>query len=166
MLSKINICPILREHIRTFKSDGGSESSTGDVIVFVGVPIALSFVIFKFSHADFLSESILNSLITVFSILVGLLLNLLLLIMTVVQKEEEKLSDRQIKNRINLLSQLYANISYAILASLAVVCFSVIAFSGYHMIRLISSFVIVGVTIHVCLTVLMIIKRIYSLLHP
>lgn len=112
LIAKINLTAILKAHLDTLIDGSTKESKKSyvDVVVFYAIPAVLSVV-----GASFLipsDKSILGILITSLSIFAGLLFNLLVLVMQIIEKKK---GDFVFKN---VQKATYANISYAILISL------------------------------------------------
>lgn len=187
MSNKINICEIISGHFNTLiKSD--DKILYGDVFTFILLPIGLGLLscALGFSLDDKLSPLLVNF----GSIFTALLLSVLVL----VYDQESKLaksdhSSDGYKRKKELLGQLYYNISYSILCSIALVilCFlnsivmgnaSVISINGFEFMEYeVTSFDIkiaydvVFVTpmaiffvTSLILNVIMIVKRMHSLL--
>jgi hypothetical protein len=115
--------------------------------------------------------TVLNSLLTAFSIFAGLLLNLLLLVLTFSGHEQQP--SMLAKMRVTLIKELHDNIAYSILLSIVLVVIAMAevaklkmmpdntpAFTGRWM-----TGVVVFLTLNFSLTLLMILKRIYIILN-
>lgn len=120
MSSKINVRGIISGHINTLKDASTSKQSFIDIAVFFLMPflIALGFAFFKVS----LSKEIASLLVNFGSIFTALLLSVLVLVYDQSNKLKEKDShDILIKTRMSLLNELYYNICYAIIISIMLV---------------------------------------------
>ncbi|AWI08268.1 hypothetical protein CKA38_02420 [Ereboglobus luteus] len=139
------------------RDDGRDKISKRDIFLFYALPIIISIGVVFLLNKNISSDTI-NLLITIFSIFVGLLLNLLVLIVGF----RNTIMQNAIKHKV--LDETFYNISYAILISviLIVLLFTAIVSSGIPM-QIISttSFFIIG---NFILTLLMILKRVHMLL--
>lgn len=162
MNKKIDICEILKGHIRTL-SDSKNNILPKDIAFFYAIPIALG-------GASMLIKNPSNESIGLFvnfgSILTALLLSVLVLIYDR-QNRLNKSSDESFSKAKNILIQeLFFNISYSIIISLSLVvtCFiySVLAFPCLQ--RFLFFPLIITFSANLFLTILMIVKRLHELL--
>ena len=164
MFDKINIRCILSDHLDTLKNDNTSKAEGKDYLLFLAFPLVLPAVLLWF-HV-FLSESLINILITSLAIFVGLLLNVMVVIFDIIKKNDDKL-------KLRLIKETYSNISFAILLSI----FTIIPLIGcYVKVYAIHSCSFRGVISGVCnglsyyllalffVTLLMIVKRVHIIL--
>ena len=107
MFKKINVIEIVEKHLSTLKNHRTNKIHIPDVILFVLIPLFLSLALIYFRNL--LNKDMANILVTSFSIFAGLLLNLLLLVFDLVDKEGNN-ND----NIRNALEELYLNISFCI----------------------------------------------------
>lgn len=159
MFNKINVIEIVDKHLSTLKNNRTNKIHIPDVILFVLMPLFLSFMLIYFRNL--LDKDIANILVTSFSIFAGLLLNLLLLVFDLVDKEGNK--NDNIKDA---LEELYFNISFCILISILLIflllaSFINVSFTGYldSLSFLVYYFLFVFI-----FTLLMVLKRIYRML--
>lgn len=117
MSLKINIFSIVKSHILTLKPYNSTDYSLIDVFIFYGIPLILS-ILLPWQNV-FITSDFASTLIDVFSILAGLLLNLLVLIFDSV-KQAKGSSPQEILRR-ELLKELYANVSYCVLLAVIIV---------------------------------------------
>lgn len=180
MSSKINIWSIIVGHIGTLKDSSNGKVSFADYGTFYGLPIASALGLLSFGVVITADA---NSLLVNFgAIFTALLLSVLVL----VYDQGEKLNSttdikqkHQMDLKKNLLEQLYFNICYAIVVSVALVflCllytflpnraipFSLAHFSVSLDIKLyIASPLILIFVINLLLTILMVVKRMHTLL--
>lgn len=157
MFSKVNVFQIVVDHIRTLSRNG--RLSVMDILVFFGIPLVVSVcvAIQKFS----LTKDSVSTLVTVGALFTGLLLSLLVLVYDQRSKLKDDHSDDSTMLKAAFL-ELYGNISYAILASIVLVCISFakqLCSSGTVVSQVVDS-ALVFIGIHLALTILMILKRI------
>ena len=175
--SKINVCEIFRAHLKTLRYPNNTISKR-DKRIFIYLPIVVSIILVAlFSKPT--SEAI-NIFSICLSIFIGLFLNLLILIFSISQS---KLTFLDNKNRLELLKQIFNNLSYTIVVSLISLGFlflitvvknpseSVsnslfiwkVSFSTYNVLGLLFSALFYFVFLQVIFTLLMILKRIFKL---
>lgn len=197
MSNKINILCIVKAHFNTLKDIPCKKISKLDITTFVILPISLS----TFSaYNDFNLNKDLDSLLVNFgAIFTALLLSVIVLIYDQENRTIEKIRNNSesvgdvSKNKLLLLKELYHNISYAILCSLALVVLTFIhstlpsitpevidtsrIFLDYKIRDLNINFsftftwatkvvtpLIIFVTTNIVLTIIMIVKRLYLIL--
>lgn len=183
-MNKINVLGIVAGHFRTLKNHRTGKVSVGDVFLFYIVP-AIFVIVFYFAERD-LSKDLVNIVVTAGSIFTALLLNLLIL----VYDQKSKLNslpnsgDGLVQNsrslRGQILNESYYNIAYCTIFSLIIVFFCVIHMYFFKVVwqidvptgevykfkpslQLISP-IIVYIGIHLLLSLLMVIKRIFLLM--
>ncbi len=180
MSNKINITNIVKGHLSTLNNANTGKVSAIDIFTFYLLPIFLSIVFYIFSLD--LTKELVNIIVTAGSIFTGLLLNLLIL----VYDQKGKLPDVDTKNskwkeiqlRHRILKETYFNIAYATLVSLLLVLFSVLQIvfkdtliniqslniKDFDLSVALTSPIIIFLGVHLVLTLLMILKRIFTLL--
>lgn len=159
MTTKIDVTSILKEHVDSLRDAGTKRISRLDVGVMFGVPLALG--AFAFLAGFQVKDEHIGTLVGAFSIFAGFLFNVIVLIygFDPPSKEDETVDDQML-----LLSQTFANISYAVIVSIAVVVILLFSlFVGGKVESLVSS-VFVILSANFGLSLLMVLKRIYVLL--
>ena len=166
-MSKIDVIPIVKRHLETLIDHGTEKRSKADISLFFGVPFIVSGVAAYYRVS--LTADILTAVLASFSIFAGLLLNLLLLVYA--RAGEEVKADIFATTIKNFVRQLSANIEYAVLVSVFVVIFSLVAmitlnkqsnvaiYSGLSI-----STVLIFLTTNFLLTLLMVLKRMHAML--
>lgn len=171
MLEKINVSKIFKDHWGTLKNYDKKNVSITDIFLFYILPLIFSIIISFYVKLSFI-VSISSELITFYSVLGGFMLNLLALIYGF---DITKFKTPELAKRV--LKELSSNISYLIaLASILVVLLFVTkSILGISLIQGINYFKTVLVTKKIMvaffiftftnfsLTILMILKRFYSL---
>lgn len=168
MLSKINICNILKGHLRTLRNEGASRierkniAQPSDYILFFILPIPVAIAGYFFTNP--LDGFALTITATAFAIMAGLLLNLLVLVYQILTTTR-KSSNRE--SKMTLLSDTYNNISFLILVALSgiisLVLTAVFGTEFYVFSKVLTS-IVYYVSIVFVLTLIMVIKRIHVLL--
>ncbi len=167
-IDKINVSDIIKAHFATLYNHATKKMSVWDVTLFILLPgIAAIFLV---CAGIYITENAINVLITAFSIFAALLLNLLLLLFDIARKRQEG----QNGLKFDLIKEIYSNISFAILLSMAVVVLlllgelklqQVIHLSSLHQVsKNVANFIIYYLVIEFLLTMLMVLKRVNSLL--
>lgn len=165
MVNKISFLKIFSSHFNSMRNDATGRISWGDIFVFFGIPLAVSFI--TLSQLNF-NKDFLNSIITSGSIFAGLLLNLLVLIYTLVTKfntEEVNWPQKKI-----LLEQTFANISFCILVSILLVVCCMLAFRADEDMKTITlskniaDSIVCYLTCVLSVHLLMVLKRIHTLI--
>jgi hypothetical protein len=165
-MNKINVLRIIRDHFGTLRDFQTGKLSGSDIFVFFVLPlgVASSGVYF---HIAF-SGDVLIAILTAFSIFAGLLLSLLLLVFSLTDRSDPQSTLYSVRKQ--LILELYDNISFAILTSIAVVSLTIIAgmrreakVSDYHTGPVMTS-LLVFLMGNFILTILMVLKRMHALL--
>ena len=178
MFTKISVVCIIKDHISTLKSNQTNRIYFPDIFLFFVLPGIMSGLMFYSGVA--LNDSLVNALITSFSIFSALLFNLLLLVYDIAGKiaaqsqTTDPLGNQQIVQRRELLREIYVNVSFAILISTFIVVILLTYFLKPSKCNLIGlnvcnfQWLLASTTyylsIQFLLTLFMILKRIYRLL--
>lgn len=181
MNAKINICSLIKGHIKTLYDASTKKLDCSDIVTFFALPAVVG-ILCSFLGIS-LSIDIISLLVNFGSIFTALLLSVLVLVYDQVGKVTEKLNDDNNKNdsmlklKSRLLQDLYFNISYSMILSLFLIILCLVYSIGSEFIliipwteielsinRLLFLPLIIFSTINLLLTILMIIKRLHSLL--
>jgi hypothetical protein len=162
MTSKINIMKIIGDHTATLRYEHNQRASMPDFIFFYGLAVLLGAVLIYLNIIP--TKDIVGVLITSFSVFAALLFNLLILVYDIVKKESEKQTLVGLKARF--LKELYSNVSYAILVSVIAIVFLVALYmaDGHTRTQYVLGFLMYSLSIHFVLTMLLILKRVHTLL--
>jgi hypothetical protein len=160
MSSKIDVRVIVTDHFSTLRDHATGKRSGFDIFLFIGLPFLLAAALI--ARRVLLTTGAATVLITSLSIFTGLLLNLLLLIHSLIEKAEGVSK----KTESELLRQLYANISYNILIAIITLSVLIVAavFSTSCWLQLTASGISYFLVVNFLFTILMILKRVYALL--
>lgn len=195
MSQKINIGRIVSEHFKSMTDTGGAASRI-DLLTFIGLPLLLALL--GMAMGVKLSGDTISLFVNFGSIFTALLLSVLVLVYDQENKlsglldqtniEKVRLSSIEANNesvregaivfareskialQMELLKELYHNLSYAILASVVLVllCFIHSVFDGMGIGELIERYIIgpciLFLILNLFLTILMVVKRLYALL--
>jgi hypothetical protein len=165
MFSKINIVKILKDHFKTLKNTNTNKISLSDYFMFFILPLIFALIYYYFDIT--MSDDLIKSLLTIFSVFVGLLFNLLILIYDIVNKNNHKNKNEPHTNmpiRKKFLQEIFSNISFTIFMSIVIVILLLVTFTNNCFIKSASSLLSVYLMFLFILTLLMILKRIHVLL--
>jgi hypothetical protein len=173
MSNRINIYDIVIGHFRTLRQTRNNKIGVVEFLVFIVIPIALSIAII---FIPLNSKDLISLLVNLGSIFSALLLSVLVLVFDQEQKLDERKEMAEEKGKAidplfdvkkSVLEELYYNISYSILCSILLVSLCLI----YTSIKYITIFhgyilkpLIVFILINLLLNILMILKRMHTLL--
>lgn len=164
LIVKINVSSIVLDHLGTLKEIDSQSPSKYDLSLFFVFPLLIS-ILFSVLNIR-LDKDLVSILINVFAIFAGLLLNLLILMYDVISKQSGSNSkEEKDKIKFRLLKEIYYNISFGIFLSLVIVV--ILSISMIFLSKPFNSFlsfVVFALSILFVLTLLMILKRIHSLL--
>lgn len=161
MIFKFSIWRIVVDHIDTLRNAKSRKYRPLDFISLFAVPMVVGIAATYFGYI--LSKEIINSLLTSLSVFAALLFNLLLLVYSIVQRNNVAESE---KVRTKFLKEIYANISFCILLTVLTIALLLITFISIDTprFRLFLTFVVYFLTATFLLTLLMILRRVHSLL--
>jgi hypothetical protein len=180
MSSKINIFGVINGHMSTLIDAKTSKKSLPDITTFYLLPLALAAFGIYF-EIDFSKEAT-NLLVTAGALFTGLLLNLLILVYDQKSKLDPVNSDlpnwSEVQLRHRVLKELYYNISYSTFISVMIVVIAIVHLFIINKVIKIPAPISISIDlssittspflmfigINLVLTILMIIKRIYTLL--
>ena len=167
MSQKINVLPILAEHVQSLRDHATNRTSILDLFVFFAVPIGVAGLV---TWRNFnLRATAVNGLVSSFSLFATILLSLLVMLFSFIQATEKHAGDPLLLHRRRLLRELNANIAFAVLLSIGIVAISLIALSALQKdqdpIARPFTFLLVAGFVAFILNVLMITKRMYVLMN-
>ena len=181
MSEKINVKNIIIGHISTLRNDSTQKYDYFDLFTFYLMPIIFSAIGIYFGFK--LTDSVTSLLVNFGAIFTALLLSVLVLVYDQSSKIEDRLKNTNmdviLKIKSRLLNQLYYNICYAIILSLALVLLSFsekifknipLDFTAFT-IHIKIDFdiflfapIAIFLTLNLIFTILMIVKRMHALL--
>ena len=166
LLEKVDVRDLIRDHVATLWNYRTNRRSRSDLLLFFGIPLLIASLLCWKGVS--IHESVVNALLTAFSIFVGLLLNLLLMVLTFLQSTVGSAGDPFLQIRKQLIREVAANLSFSVLTAVGLVAVSIVG-----MIRLrtdldpigpVETFLLITGSINFVLSLLMILRRIYALL--
>lgn len=157
---------ILSDHLASLRRRNSDSFGLPDIATFIIVPALLGVILSVFVK---MNDNALQGMVTAASIFAGLLFNLLLLCFDLLSKAQVEKSDgepeskKRLDQKRTLLQNLYANISFLILLAIAVIMLCVTGMFFRSVPALISLFIWV-LSLNFMFTLLMVLKRVHSLL--
>src|ERR1035441_7634282 len=126
LLNKIDVTPILRAHFATLRDNRFEQVvSFPDLFVFFGFPLSVALTV-QLIGFHFRIDAV-NGFLYVFSILTGLLLNLLVLVITLAANNS--MPQTNSGKRTLLIKEIFANLCFSVLVAVVVVCTALVALS-------------------------------------
>lgn len=166
-MSKINIAPVILAHLRTLRDYRfGNRVSYSDLFVFFIIPIIAAALLISIGFGYRVDA--VSAFLNAFSVLTGLLLNLLVLVFTLASAAAPMNMD--IQKRKVLLTEIFANVCFCVLIAISVVCTALVSLSYMRsssgaVTGRAATFLLTLLTSNFVLTLLMIIKRMFVLLN-
>ena len=154
-LDKINVWSIVQGHFHTLRNDNSKRASKGDYFTFFGIPIILASALVYFGIG--LSDDALKTVITVMTVLVGLLFNVIVILFDIVRKD----NSNETKNEVS--KQVLSNISYSVLLSIVTILFTLLINFENCIVKTTFTWIVYFLLSHFFLTALMILKRVFKL---
>ena len=167
MLSQLNPLNIIESHLKTLGSKRPCQADTIDrraasLFLFSGIPFSV-YQAWTMLSGYFLPAEIVGVVVSAAAIVAGLLLNLLVLIYTLVQNQIEKLTDT--KNLfVQIARHTFYNISFTVLASLALVLVSLMCLANNFYLRVFGNILTFYVGTLTALALLMVLKKCHKLI--
>lgn len=153
--SKINVGDIVSDHFKTLVNHNSKKAGFDDWLSFFIIPLAITILIYFIS--PIFSRDVSDTLITILSIFIGLLINVVVLLFDIIKRDKES------KIKDELLKQTLTNISYTILVSILGIIMILATYIDNCFIRKFFSCLTYFVVAHILVTLLMVLKRIYTL---
>jgi hypothetical protein len=160
VLVKIDIRDIIHDHMRTLVNSATGSRSAGDLALFFIVPLIVGVAAVALDVP--IRNTAANVLITALAIFTGLLFNLLVLVHGLIRRGDPLVSGAEVE----LLRQIYANISFAVLISLTSLVPLVLqaVLDASNALGKTLSVLIYFFVVNFILTLMMILKRVHALL--
>ena len=164
-MSKLDITPVLKAHVKTLRDERNNKLSAIDLIIFFLLPFTCAAIVL-YLHFGFHADAV-NGFLNSFAIFTGLLLNVLILVFTLASSSTPLTIDP--RKRKEFLRRVFVNVSFSVVTAIAVVVVAVIALSYMRsnqgaITGPIATFFLVFLTANFVLTLLMIVKQMFILL--
>ena len=152
--SKIDITNIIKKHIKTLKNIGDSKISKQDMYIFFIFPIFMALFLKININLD---DGKLSILVTIFTIFIGLLFNILAILLAF---DIEKATDVHKEIHKEFRRQILYNISFEIIISIFVLIISMIKFIELNFyLNFLTEFLLYYLFVLFILTLFMVLKR-------
>jgi hypothetical protein len=152
---KINVWKVIVSHFKTLVNHNTRKPGLDDWCIFLIIPVVVASLLVWFKKD--VSTNTVNLIITSLSIFVGLLINVLVLVFSLLQKEKDS------KLKVIVLRETIVNITYVIIISVISILFCFCMNFDNYVLRLLITFLIYLLTVHFFVTLMMVVKRMYSL---
>jgi hypothetical protein len=153
--ARIDISDIVQNHLKSLSNANTSKAEFSDYLIFLIIPILVAVILPVLKI--FLSDTIINIIITSLSIFVGLFFNVIVLIISTMCTKD----DDPIKKQF--LTEIIDNISYIIFISLVTIVTCIFASQKADLIHQILNAICFFFLVHFLMTMLLVLKRIYKL---
>jgi len=127
-LRKIDVTPIIVDHIRTLRDHGSDRPAYFDFFVFFLLPLVIGG--FAFRENVHLRAIAVTGVLTASALFVALLLNLLMMVLTYLRGTQGDAAEPALRLRKALLREVAVNLSFSILVALALVATALAALFG------------------------------------
>lgn len=174
LFDKIWIFGILKNHVDTYRHAASRKIKFDTIIVFIVLPLAIAAPL-TYYYWETVDGSVINLIITILSIFIGLLINVVVLIFDLRAKVRHKIeqlgqskqeeipqpSVKVTRERFYAaaLQECISNIMYIILASVLSILISFCCFSKQEVVQIISIFIWHFLLFHMLFTFLNILKK-------
>jgi hypothetical protein len=167
-LRKINVTPIVSDHVKTLKDHRTGKLLYSDLVLFFFLPIVLG-VIATWNNVQLRAIAV-TGLLTASALFVGLLLNLLVMVLAYLRTTHGDPAEQHLQLRKALLREVTVNLSFSILVALTLVATALAALFGLGdnnqdlKIGCVATFLLVTGASTLVLSLLMILRRMYFLI--
>jgi uncharacterized membrane protein len=153
---KIDVRNIISAHFRTLVDDNTQRAGVSDWFAFLLLPLGVAGALVGLGA--YMSEGILSTVVSGFSIFVGLLLNVIVLLFDIVRNTQKQ------PRKHRVVRQTLANVGFAIILSLVTIVVALTTqITRWPGLRPYSSFATYFLASVFIATLLMIVKRLYNL---
>lgn len=156
MSLKIDVRGIISAHFKTLVNDSTQKREVSDWLIFLVFPLLIAGGLV--SLGAYMSEGILGTIVSAFSIFVGLLLNVIVLLFDIVRNPEQQ------PRKHRVVKQTLANVSFAVILSLIAILVALTTqIKRWPFLLPYTTFATYFLAIEFIATLLMILKRLYNL---
>ncbi|WP_375418292.1 hypothetical protein [uncultured Hymenobacter sp.] len=153
---KIDVRSIISAHFRTLVDDNTQRAGVSDWVTFLLLPLAAAGGLVGLGA--YMSENILSTVVSAFSIFVGLLLNVIVLLFEIVRNTQQQ------PRKHRVVKQTLANVGFAIILSLLAILVALTTqITRWPFLKPYTSFATYFLACLFIATLLMIVKRLYNL---
>ena len=164
MSTKFSISGIIKDHINTLYKYDNKGRDWISIVIDLILPFIIAIILIVFRIIIIRSE--FNVILTAFSIFAALLLNLMILIYSIMNKEKSKDEKQQDHQKLKLLKETYENIHFTVLISVIIIFLILIMlFIPFNIcIELLLSFIVYYFIFTFIFTLFMILKRMRAIM--
>ncbi len=164
MSSKFSVYKIVYDHVNTLYNYDTKKRDKLAIFIDLILPLLIAILLIFFRII--IMEREFTVILTAFSVFAALLLNLMILIYSIVNKEKEKDEGKQDVEKIKLLKETYENIQFTVLISIIIIVFILLMLflPFYIYLELILSFVVYYLIFTFIFTLFMVLKRTHSIM--
>ncbi len=167
LLDKIDPGPIISDHLATLYDYGASKRSFLDIVLFFGVPLIVAALAVELAGIR-IRVAAVTAILTASALFIGLLPNLLVLVLTFLDKAKGDPSDTHLQDRKRFMREIAAHVSFAFLLSLMLASIATTALMMLHRDDEASgpvlTFALIAGSACLVLTLLMLIRRMHILI--
>jgi hypothetical protein len=167
LLDKIDPSPIISDHLATLYDHGANRRSVLDIALFFGVPLIIAGIAVEFAGIR-IRVAAVTAILTASALFIGLLPNLLVLVLSFLEKSKGDPSDTLLQNRKRLMREIAAHVSFAFVLSLTLASIATAALMMLHRDDQPSgpvlTFSLIAGSVCLFLTLLMLIRRMHVLI--
>lgn len=164
MGSKFSVGNIVKDHFRTLRSFRTEKIELSSVSINFVLPaiVATIFVYFELM----IRNTEFDVILTAFSVFAALLLNLMILLYSVLNRESEKKDEQKNKIKMRVLKETYSNIEFSVLTSviIIVIILLMLFIPYYFYFDLTASFIVYFLIFVFITTLFMVLKRMHSIM--
>lgn len=164
MSSKFSVNKIVTDHIKTLYINGTNKSDKVAIFINFILPFIIA-ILFTYFGIIIVSKEF-TVILTAFSVFAALLLNLMILVFSIVNREKEKSDDKKDMEKIKLLKETYENIQFTVLVSVIIIVIILfMLFIPFNInFELVLSFVIYYLVFTFIVTLFMVLKRTHAIM--
>lgn len=167
LLDKIDPSPIISEHIGTLYDNRTGKRSALEIVLFFGVPLGVA-AIAVWTYGIRIRVGALTAILAASAIFIGLLPNLLVLVLTFLEKVKGESSDQVLQTRKRFMRQIAAHVSFSFVISLLLASVAITALlllpTENQSNGPVLTFVLIAGSVCLLLTLLMLIRRMHILI--
>ncbi len=169
MSSKFSVFKIVVDHYNTLYNYGESDENKkkrdyfGIFVNFV-VPLVIASLFIRYEI--FIQQNEFTVILTAYSVFAALLLNLMILVFSIVNREREKPGEQRDLKKIQLLKETYENIQFTVLTSVLIILAILLMLfipSNLYLVAVLS-FVIYYLVFIFIATLFMVLKRTHAIM--
>ncbi|MGP6220959.1 hypothetical protein [Caldiplasma sukawensis] len=169
MSSKFSVFRIVVDHFNTlydYKKSNDDKIARDYLSIFINFILPLLVAVLFIWFRIFIKQSEFTVILTAYSVFAALLLNLMILVFSIVNREREKPSEKRDTKKINLLRETYENIQFTVLISVLIIFLILLMLfipSDYYLVAIFSFWVYYLIFVFL-VTLFMVLKRTHAIM--